>query len=70
MKTYEFEALNASGRKKNATVKAWTEVDAKRKIQQMGLYLSSIRVQESDSASRHNESFSLFKGIKQLLFSK
>ena len=45
MKTFEFVAFGPSGRKEFGTIRAWRLAEAKKKIQEMGLYLASIKIQ-------------------------
>lgn len=47
MKTFEYEALDSSGRKKLGKVKAWSLAEAKKKIQQMGFYLVSVKTHDN-----------------------
>ena len=51
MKAFEFVAFNSSGERKIGTVRAWSLSEAKRKIQQRGFYLASIRIQDSSVGS-------------------
>jgi len=84
MKTFEFEALDSSGKKKLGKVKAWSLAEAKKKIQQMGIYLVSLRTLESPehprttgerevkggTISHGKKSFSFLKELKQFFFTK
>ncbi|MGH7790784.1 MAG: hypothetical protein ACREOB_00575 [Thermodesulfobacteriota bacterium] len=69
MKTFEFVALNSSGAKKLGTVRAWSLLEAKKKVQQRGFYVASIKIQESSDSHSFN-SFSIFKELKEAFFSK
>lgn len=51
MKAFEFVALDSSGKKKVGTIEAWSLSEAKRKIQQRGFYLASIKIQGSSVGS-------------------
>lgn len=46
MKTFEFVAFDSSGKKKAGLINARGLSEAKRKIQQNGLYLASIRIRD------------------------
>ncbi|MBI2486394.1 MAG: hypothetical protein HYW01_05450 [Deltaproteobacteria bacterium] len=84
MKTFEFLAFNPLGKKELGTVKAWRLSEAKKKIQQMGFYLASIKIQNdsvgsgvaiqrdgSQGASSYvKKSFSFFKELKEFFFSR
>jgi type II secretory pathway component PulF len=84
MKTFEFVAFNSSGKRKLGTVRAWSLSEAKRKIQQRGFYLASIKVQDSSvgsgiaiqreetqgTSSHDKNSFSLLKELKEFFFSR
>jgi hypothetical protein len=67
MKTFKFVAFNTSGKKELGTVEAWGLSEAKRKIQQMGFYLASIKIQDS-SVSYGQKPFSFFNELKEFLF--
>lgn len=69
MKTFEFVALNSSGAKKLGTVRAWSLLEAKKKVQQRGFYVTSIKIQESSDSHSFN-SFSIFKELKEVLFTR
>lgn len=47
MKAFEFVAFDSSGKKKVGKEEAWSLLAAKRKIQQRGFYLASIKIQDS-----------------------
>ena len=51
MKDFKFIAFDSSGKKKLDTVRAWSLSEAKRKIQQRGFYLASIKIQDSSVGS-------------------
>jgi len=67
MKAFEFVAFNSSGKKKLGTVRARSLSEAKKKIQQRGFYLASIKIQDSSVFYGQN-SFSFFKELKELFF--
>ena len=69
MKAFKFVAFNPSGKKKMDTVRARSLSEAKRKIQQKGFYLASIKTQDS-LVSHGQNSFSLFKELKEFFFSR
>ncbi len=69
MKNFEFVAFDSSGRKKWGALRASGLSEAKRKIQQKGLYLASLRLQEP-SIFDDQSSFSFLKQLKEFLFSK
>jgi type II secretory pathway component PulF len=84
MKTFEFEALDSSGKKKLGKVKAWSLAEAKKKIQQMGIYLVSLKALNSpghpraiiqrDSNGRaisfEKKSFAFLNELKQFFLTK
>ncbi|MGH7889459.1 MAG: hypothetical protein ACRENF_02790 [Thermodesulfobacteriota bacterium] len=51
MKIFEFVAFGPSGRKELGTVKAWRLAEAKKKIQEMGFYLASIKIKNDSAGS-------------------
>jgi type II secretory pathway component PulF len=69
MKNFEFVALNSAGRKEIGEVRAWRLEEAKRKVQQKGFYLVSIRIKDG-SVSRIGKNPSFFDEIKNILFPK
>ena len=69
MKNFEFVALNSSGRREIGVVRAWRLAEAKRKVQQKGFYLVSIKI-EDGSASGIGKNLSFFDEVKNILFSK
>lgn len=69
MKTFEFVAFNPSGKRELGTVKAWNLQDAKRKIQQMGSYLASIKIRD-EQVSYSKTPFSFLKELKEFFFSR
>lgn len=67
MKVFEFAAFNSSGKSERGTVRAWSFSEAKRKIQESGLYLVYAKIQRTSS---HNQnSFSFFKELKEFFSS-
>ena len=46
MKTFEFVAFDSSGKKRAGIINAWGLSEAKRKIQQKGFYLASIKIRD------------------------
>ena len=62
---YEFKALTQSGLQKQGTVKAKNIERAKRRIQEKGLYLSSIELNEN---IKSQNTLSLGSLIKELFF--
>ena len=62
---YEFKAITKSGVNKNGTVKAKNIERAKKRIQEKGLYLSSIELNEN---IKSQDSSSLGSLIKELFF--
>ena len=64
MKTFEFVAFDPSGKKKVGVINAWGLSEAKRKIQQKGFYLASIKIQDG-SVSQDQNPFSFFKELKR-----
>ncbi len=60
MKAFDFVAFNSSGKKKIGTVRARSLSEAKKKIQQGGLYLASISYGQNSS--------SVFKLLKEFFF--
>ncbi len=84
MKTFEFKALDSSGKKKLGKVNAWSLAEAKKKIQQMGIYLVSLKTQDSQEHHRatvlrngkvktisdEKKSFSFFNELKMFFFPK
>lgn len=84
MKSFEFAALNVTGQKKIGTVRARSLSEAKRKIQEKGFYLTSIRIQDSSTGpeavikregiqrtvSESQRHYSLFQGLKELFFAR
>jgi type II secretory pathway component PulF len=79
MKTFEFIAFDSSGKKKVGTINAWKLSEAKRKIQQKGFYLASIKIQDGSVGSgiaitregnqENQNPFSFFKELKRFFFS-
>jgi len=75
MKAFEFVAFNSSGERKLGTVRAGSLSEAKRKIKQRGsevsLIQSGIKREGIQGTSSHGQnSFSLFKGLKEFFFAK
>jgi len=69
MKNFKFVALNSSGRKEIGVVRAWRLAEAKRKVQQKGFYLVSIRIKEG-SVSRTGKGLSFFEELKNIFLPK
>ena len=69
MKNFEFVALNSSGRKEIGVVRAWRLEEAKRKVQQKGFYLVSIKIQDRIT-SRMGKELSFFEELKSIFFPK
>jgi type II secretory pathway component PulF len=67
LKIFEFEVFSSSGKRELGTVRAWSLSVAKRKVQERGFYLASIRVRDS-SANHGRNSLSFFRGIKESFF--
>lgn len=84
MKTFEFVAFSPSGGKELGTVKAWRLAEAKRKIQEMGLYLASIKIQGGSAgpegannrednrgtSSPSKKPLTFFEGLRKFFFSR
>jgi hypothetical protein len=84
VKTFEFVAFSPSGKKELGTVKAWRLADAKKKIQEMGLYLASIKAQgdsvgpersknrddNSGTSSHSKKPLVFFEGLRKFFFSR
>ncbi len=82
MKTFEFVAFDSSGKKKAGLINARGLSEAKRKIQQNGLYLASIRIRDDiagygvsltksgiKGGNTHSQnSFSFLKELKRFFF--
>jgi hypothetical protein len=51
MKTFEFVAFDQSGKKRAGAINAWSLSEAKRKIQQKGFYLASIKIQDGSGVA-------------------
>ena len=60
---YEFKALTQSGLQKQGTVKAKNIERAKRRIQEKGLYLSSIELNENIKSQNSSSFGSLIKEL-------
>lgn len=81
MKTFEFIAFDPSGKKRVGAISAWRLSEAKRRIQQKGFYLASIRIQdgsvgsavaikrEGSQGTSSQSPFSFFKELKRFFFS-
>lgn len=69
MKDFEFAALDSSGVKKSGIVRASSLSEAKKKVQQKGFYITSIKIRDGSTSSGGN-SFSFLKELKELFFSK
>ncbi len=68
MKTFQFVAFDPSGKKRVGAISAWRLSEAKRRIQQKGFYLASIKIQNG-SVSQNQNPFSFFKELKRFFFS-
>ncbi|MGE5446446.1 MAG: hypothetical protein ACM3SR_17925 [Ignavibacteriales bacterium] len=79
MKTFEFVAFDSSGKKRAGKINAWRLSEAKRKIQQKGFYLASIKIQDGSVGSgikgegiqgtSSQNPFSFFRKLKRFFFS-
>jgi type II secretory pathway component PulF len=83
MKTFEFVAFDPSGKRRVGMINAWRLSEAKRKIQQKGFYLASIKIQDRSvgsgvaikregslgTSSQNQNPFSFFKELKRFFFS-
>lgn len=65
MKVFEFAGFNSFGQRRIGTVKARSLQEAKRKIQQTGIYLASIGIKNISAPSKG--SYQLFKWPIELL---
>jgi type II secretory pathway component PulF len=84
MKAFDFVAFNSSGKRELGVVRAWSLPEAKKKIQESGFYLTSIKAHNTSvrsgvaiqregsrgTSSHGQNSLSLFKWLKEFFFSR